>query len=307
MKLVTFSTTNDDYTRLGALRDEEVVDLLEAANRLKDQISIARPSQVNLLNIIDCLKDWDRWLPFLQELWKKLDDMDPADAGHVLSALADVKVHASIQAPGKIVCVGLNYADHCREQNIPLPERPLLFAKFPSTIINPGDAIHWPPGSSDQVDFEAELAVVIGRTAKDVPQDKALDYVAGYTIANDVSARDVQFSDGQWIRGKSFDTFCPLGPYLVTTDEIPDPQKLPVRCRVNGELLQDSNTSEMIFSVAEIIAFITRTSTLNPGDVICTGTPAGVGVFREPKIFLHPGDQVEIEIERLGTLRNPVA
>ncbi|MCB9099270.1 MAG: fumarylacetoacetate hydrolase family protein [Anaerolineales bacterium] len=220
--------------------------------------------------------------------------------------LSDIEIMAPVPNPSKIVCVGLNYHDHCREQGVAVPERPLLFAKFPSTLIGPEKSITLNSDVSQQVDYEAELALVIGRTARNVPLEAAYDYIAGYTIANDVSARDVQFSDGQWVRGKSFDTFCPLGPYLVTTDEIADPHNLAIRCRLNGELMQDSNTGEMIFKIPELIAFITQSSTLNPGDVIITGTPHGVGVFREPKVFLKSGDVVEVEIEGLGILRNSV-
>ncbi len=220
--------------------------------------------------------------------------------------LASVKLAPVIPDPAKIICIGLNYADHCREQHVEPPPNPVLFAKFATCLIGPGDAIRWPEGASEQVDYEAELAVVIGQRAWNVPQADALSVIAGYTIANDISARDVQFADKQWVRGKSFDTFCPLGPYLVTPDEVGDAQTLGIRCRVNGQLMQDSNTLEMIFKVPELIAFITRTTTLLPGDVICTGTPHGVGVFRDPQIFLKPGDVVEVEIDRLGSLRNPV-
>jgi acylpyruvate hydrolase len=213
---------------------------------------------------------------------------------------------APLRAPGKVIGVGLNYADHCREQNIDPPRSPVLFAKFPSAIIGPGETIRLPGAISQQVDYEAELAVVIGREARQVSEADAYNVVAGYMIANDVSARDVQFGDGQWVRGKSFDTFCPIGPYLVTADEAPDPHTLGIRCRVNGQTLQDSNTGEMIFSIPTLIAFITQAITLLPGDIISTGTPHGVGVFRDPKVFLRPGDVVEVEIDGLGVLRNPV-
>jgi 2-keto-4-pentenoate hydratase/2-oxohepta-3-ene-1,7-dioic acid hydratase in catechol pathway len=164
----------------------------------------------------------------------------------------------------------------------------------------------WPPHITQQVDYEAELAIVIGRKGRNIPLDETANYIAGYTIVNDVSARDVQFADGQWVRGKSFDTFCPMGPYLVTADEVADPQQLKIRCWVNGELRQDSNTAEMIFKIRELITFISQTCTLMPGDIISTGTPHGVGVFRDPPVFLQPGDVVEIEIEKLGRLRNNV-
>jgi 2,4-diketo-3-deoxy-L-fuconate hydrolase len=218
---------------------------------------------------------------------------------------ADVRLLAPLR-PGKILCIGLNYMDHCREQHIAPPDRPTLFAKFPSSVIAPGEPIRWPADFSEQVDYEAELAVVIGRTTQRVAAADALAHVFGYTAANDVTARDVQKGDKQWIRGKAADTFCPLGPVVVTTDEIPDPQQLSIGCRVNGESRQASHTREMIFPVAHIVSFISRAITLDPGDVILTGTPDGVGQYRDPKVFLKPGDRVEVELGDLGVLDNPV-
>ena len=185
------------------------------------------------------------------------------------------------------------------------PSAPLLFAKWPNTLIGHGEPIVL-PAESKEVDYEAELGVVIGTTAKHVSERDALDVVQGYICVNDVSARDLQFGDGQWTRGKSPDTFCPVGPRLVPREEIDDPQALAIRCVLNGETMQDSSTSQMIFSVAEIIAYVTRVITLEPGDLIATGTPAGVGVFRDPKVLLKDGDEVSVEIEGLGTLTNPV-
>ncbi|HEX5899309.1 MAG TPA: fumarylacetoacetate hydrolase family protein [Solirubrobacteraceae bacterium] len=211
----------------------------------------------------------------------------------------------SITRPGKIVCVGLNYHDHAEEGGAELPKAPLLFAKWSNTLIGHGDPIVL-PAESEQVDYEAELGVVIGTTAKHVSERDALDVVQGFICVNDVSARDLQFADGQWTRGKSPDSFCPVGPRLVPREEIDDPQALAIRCVLNGETMQDSSTSQMIFSVAEIIAYVTRVITLEPGDLIATGTPAGVGVFRDPKVLLKDGDEVSVEIEGLGTLTNPV-
>ncbi|MCL4303315.1 MAG: fumarylacetoacetate hydrolase family protein, partial [Anaerolineae bacterium] len=191
------------------------------------------------------------------------------------------------------------------EQKVDPPKAPLIFAKFPTAIIGPGETIRWDPALTSQVDFEAELAVVMGRTARHVAEAEALDYVAGYTICHDVSARDLQFGDSQWVRGKSLDTFCPLGPSLVTRDEIPDPHALAIRCTVNETVYQNSNTGEMIFHIPYLIAYISRAFTLLPGDIITTGTPDGVGVFRSPKIFLKDGDVVTIEVEGLGRLTNP--
>jgi 2-keto-4-pentenoate hydratase/2-oxohepta-3-ene-1,7-dioic acid hydratase in catechol pathway len=214
-------------------------------------------------------------------------------------------VPLSISRPGKIVCVGLNYLDHAQEGGMELPKAPLLFAKWPNTLIGDGEAIVLPPEATE-VDYEAELGVVIGTTAKRVSEAAALDHVEGYICLNDVSARDLQFADGQWTRGKSPDTFCPVGPRLVPREEIADPQTLAIRCLVNGEALQDSSTAQMIFSVAEIIAYTSQIITLEPGDLIATGTPAGVGVFRDPKVLLQDGDEVSVEIEGLGTLTNPI-
>jgi 2-keto-4-pentenoate hydratase/2-oxohepta-3-ene-1,7-dioic acid hydratase in catechol pathway len=210
-----------------------------------------------------------------------------------------------IDRPSKIVCVGLNYRDHAEEQGTELPSAPLLFAKWPNALIGPGEPIVI-PSVSNQVDYEAELGVVIGKRVRRVSEENALEAVRGYTCLNDVSARDLQFSDGQWTRGKSADTFCPVGPQLVPAAEVPDPQALGIRCVLNGVAMQDSTTANMIFTVAEVIAYASATMTLEPGDLIATGTPAGVGIFRDPPVLLKHGDEVTIEIDGLGTLTNPV-
>jgi 2-keto-4-pentenoate hydratase/2-oxohepta-3-ene-1,7-dioic acid hydratase in catechol pathway len=207
--------------------------------------------------------------------------------------------------PRNVLCIGLNYKDHAAEGGVPLPEKPVVFAKLTGCITGPGAPIALPPDTKE-VDYEAELAVVIGRRCRGVSTSDALNYVAGYTCLNDVSARDFQRGDGQWVRAKSQDTFGPMGPYLVTGEDIPDPQTLPIRCMVNGTILQDSNTDKMIFGVRELIAFISRGITLEPGDVISTGTPHGVGFARKPPIFLQAGDEVVVEIEGIGKLTNPV-
>jgi 2-keto-4-pentenoate hydratase/2-oxohepta-3-ene-1,7-dioic acid hydratase in catechol pathway len=209
-----------------------------------------------------------------------------------------------IERPGKIVCVGLNYRDHAEEQGVELPEEPLLFAKWPNALIGPGDPIVIPPLVT-KCDYEAELGVVIGARVRGVSSENALEAVRGYVCANDVSARDLQFKDGQWTRGKSVDTFCPVGP-LVPAGDIPDPHDLRIRAIVSGEVLQDSTTTNLIFGVDVIISHVSQTITLEPGDLILTGTPAGVGVFRNPQRLLRPGDEVTIEIEGVGTLTNPV-
>ncbi len=304
MKLVTY--VYQDTARLGALIDSQVVDLAQAYAACQscvnpDALPVEFPP--DMLTLLQ--GGWEAW-KIADNVVEWVASLPADEAAPYLTPLAEVRLGPPLANPGKIICIGLNYHDHCREQGVEVPQRPLLFAKFPTALIGPDAAITWPADVSQQVDYEAELAVVIGRQGRNIAVEQAFDYVAGYTIANDVSARDVQFSDGQWIRGKSFDTFCPIGPYLLTADEVADPQNLGIRCWVNGELRQNSNTFEMIFKIPELIAFISKTVTLLPGDIIITGTPDGVGVFRKPKVFLQPGDVVEIEIDRLGRLRNPV-
>jgi 2-keto-4-pentenoate hydratase/2-oxohepta-3-ene-1,7-dioic acid hydratase in catechol pathway len=209
-----------------------------------------------------------------------------------------------ITRPGKVLCVGLNYRAHAQEAGLPVPTRPLLFAKFPSCLIGPGEPI-WIPPISEQVDWEAELGVVIGETARRVPARRALDIVAGYVPFNDVSARDVQRSDGQWTRGKSLDTFGPVGA-MVPASQVADPQTLRLTCRVDGEVVQDGVTADMVFGVDEIIAFASEAITLEPGDLIATGTPAGIGGQQSPPRYLHAGENVEVEVQLVGTVGNPV-
>jgi 2-keto-4-pentenoate hydratase/2-oxohepta-3-ene-1,7-dioic acid hydratase in catechol pathway len=220
--------------------------------------------------------------------------------------LQDARLLAPVRAPEKILAIGLNYADHARETGVEPPKSPVTFVKTNNSIAGPGDPIRYSKDDSVQVDYEVELAVVIGRTTRRVDVDHALDSVLGYTVCNDVSARDAQFSDGQWVRGKSFDSFCPLGPWIITGDEIGDVGRLKIQCRVNGKTLQDSSTSEMIFGVAEIISYLSRVMTLQPGDVIATGTPSGVGFARTPPVYLLDGDVVECEVAGIGVLGNRV-
>jgi 2-keto-4-pentenoate hydratase/2-oxohepta-3-ene-1,7-dioic acid hydratase in catechol pathway len=219
------------------------------------------------------------------------------------------KLLAPVQ-PSSIICIGLNYRKHAEETGAKFPEYPVVFFKGINTLQNPGDAIQIPTHlRSDEVDYECELAVVIGRACKNVARQNALDYVLGYTCCNDVSARDWQIKrgGGQWCRGKSFDTFSPLGPVLVTPEEIPDPNALKIRTVLNGQVMQDWNTSDMIFKVAVLIEFLSGSTTLLPGTVILTGTPHGVGMAQKPPRWLKAGDNVTIEIEKIGALQNPVA
>lgn len=224
------------------------------------------------------------------------------EAGNVAKLLAPL-------VPSSILCIGLNYKHHAAESGMAAPERPILFVKGINTLQNPGDPIEIPTAfRSNEVDYECELAVVIGKAAKNVKRENALDYVLGYTCANDVSARDwqIKLGGGQWCRGKFFDTFAPLGPCLVTTDEIPNPNALKIRTILNDEVVQDWNTDDMIFDVPALIEFLSGSTTLLPGTVILTGTPHGVGMARKPQLWLKEGDTVTIEIEKIGQLTNPV-
>ncbi|XP_039257899.2 oxaloacetate tautomerase fahd2, mitochondrial-like [Styela clava] len=225
---------------------------------------------------------------------------------HIITR-SEIKLLSPVTRPDKIICVGMNYKDHCLEQNAPIPEEPIIFSKFPSCIIASGDPIVLPK-ISDSVDWEVELAVVIGKRGKNIEESEAMDYVAGYTVAHDVSARDWQMQKNgkQWLLGKTFDTFCPLGPVIVTKDALPNPHKLALCCLVNNFPMQDSSTDQLIFKTEEIIAWVSQFSTLEPGDLILTGTPPGVGVFRKPPVYMKPGDVITCEVEGIGRITNTV-
>lgn len=289
MKLVTYEArgTAGGAARVGLLRDERVIDL---ADLLPD----APPDLLGVL----------RGGPEALEALRAAAGAAGADQGRPLS---EVRLLAPIPRPGKVIGVGRNYGAHAAEGGLEAQEKPRLFTKVPSCVVGP-DAPIEKPASVTKLDWEAELAVVVGRTLRDVPESEALDHVAGYTLLNDVSAREFQFDvkPPQTSFAKSMDGFCPMGPWLVTTDEIPDPGHLPVRCRVNGETMQDGNTHDMIFTVPVILSYVSRYVTLEPGDVIATGTPEGVGCFRKPPVYLQPGDRVEVEIPGLGVLANTV-
>jgi 2-keto-4-pentenoate hydratase/2-oxohepta-3-ene-1,7-dioic acid hydratase in catechol pathway len=230
---------------------------------------------------------------------------DPAPGGRVVDP-ATTQIHAPIGRPGKIICVGLNYHDHCREQSIDPPPYPMLFSKFANAVSNPGASVTRPV-ATEQLDLECELAVVIGRRASRIGLEEARAVIFGYTILNDITMRDLQREDRQWLRAKGSDGFAPIGPVVVTADEIADPQALRMRSSVNGETWQDSTTAEMIFDVATVVAFASRTITLEPGDVIATGTPAGVGHYQDPPRYLAGGDRLRCEIEGIGVLESTVA
>ncbi|HET7580281.1 MAG TPA: fumarylacetoacetate hydrolase family protein [Bacillales bacterium] len=285
MKIVTFEM--EGKKKVGVIRGEHVVCLNEILNQ----------PDLTMFQLVE------EGLYSINKVQDKVEAADGEPDHQVIFHLHDVSLKAPLENPGKVVCVGNNYMDHCKEQNVEPPEKPLIFSKWTSCIAGPNDSIILPQ-ESKQVDYEAELGVVIQTTGKHIKEETALDHVFGYIIVNDISARDVQFSDGQWVRGKSFDTFAPCGPYLVTADEIGDPQQLSIRTEVNGNTLQDSNTKEMIFSVAHIISYLSNGFTFEPGDLIATGTPHGVGVFRDPQVFLEDGDEVKINIEGLGILTN---
>jgi acylpyruvate hydrolase len=287
MRLVMF--IRDAAQRLGALADRGGQDVVIDLNRANPRLPV---------DIIAFLNGGDDNRALAEQA---LAD-PPADA---VLARGAVRLIAPIPRPGKIICIGLNYRDHAAESNAPLPEYPVVFAKYANTVIGPGDAIVL-PRVTEQVDYEGELGIVIGARVRDVPEAEALACVAGYLPFNDVSARDYQMRTSQWTIGKTFDTFAPMGPALVTADEVPDPHNLGLRVTIGDEVLQDSNTRHLIFRVPQLIAYLSSVMTLEPGDVIASGTPAGVGAARTPKRWLRPGETVCVEIERLGRLENPV-
>ncbi len=292
MKLVTYQHVSGP--RLGAIRDEQIVDLLQADPSLP----------ADMLGLLDLGPDG------LSRAAAALATAQVATAPVATAPVArgNPKLLAPLLRPKKVICIGLNYADHASETGKQPPPEPIVFNKFPTAVIGPETAIQL-PGQSEKVDYEAELVAVIGLSGRNIPEHKALDHVAGYCCGNDVSARDWQVGKpgGQWLLGKTFDTFAPMGPALVTADEVGDPGNLGIRFRLNGTILQDSRTSELIFPVSSLISYLSEVITLEPGDVIFTGTPAGVGVARDPRVFLKPGDVAEVEIDHVGLLRNPVA
>ena len=306
MNIISFATAESDWKqpRLGIILHDGTRDL---GYRL-DCERLFEPSHrpTNPLSWFDLDGEWlQRASQTAKELVKDEVALERAKANGLLVSSKDAYWFAPVPRPGKLICIGLNYRDHAAESNMAIPERPVIFSKFPTCVIAPGEPVVI-PSTSHQVDYEAELAVVIGRRAKNVKASRAIDYVLGYTAFNDVSARDFQFADGQWQRGKSCDTFAPMGQTIVTTDEIADPHKLSIKLVLNGQTMQDSNTDQLIFGVPELIEFLTESITLEPGDVIATGTPPGVGFARKPPVFLKPGDQMEVLIEGIGGLGNPI-
>lgn len=319
MKLVTYESARQP--RVGVVEGDFIVDVratlaLLAARRVPRLVA-SRPAFRNAArklvqgapprDMVELVSRGKDWLDALGTVTSALARaLDPRRAHKTLfTPLGRARLRAPIPKPGKICAVGLNYADHAREQGKEPPAKPILFLKGPNTVIGPGDSIQLPINSS-QVDYEAEFAVVIGQHAKRVSEQDAWDYVAGFTVMNDVSARDMQYGDKQWFRGKSCDTFGPMGPWIVTRDEVSDPDNLRISLTLNGQTMQESNTRELIFKIPYLISYLSQSMTWEPGDILMTGTPGGVGHYRQPPVYLQPGDRVSVTIELIGTLTNPV-
>ena len=315
MRLVMYSAT--EAPRLGAVHDDQVIDL----NRAHRAYLAAIGDDCESPELTDALVPADS-LAYLRGGHRSAEAagatlewvLEQLRSGStptglwgepLVRPLRAVQLTAPVLHPRKIVCVGLNYRDHAEEQGAKIPKNPILFAKFDRSLVGHGEDVEH-PAVTEQLDYEAELAVVIGRSGRHIPEESALDHVAGYAAFNDITSRDVQLADRQWLRGKMGDTHAPFGPYLVTADEVADPGALGIRLWCNGELLQDSSTSQLIFGIAELIAFTSASVTLEVGDVIATGTPSGVGFARKPPVFLQPDDTVRVEIDGLGVLENRI-
>jgi len=303
MKLAQFKTKDSQQQKLGILIGDVACDVAELARAVKSAGGDPPAWMLEVTNTLDVITRGPAALTAIEALVNGRHSS--AGRGHATAYKLDSIEFLPAVYPGKILAIGRNYAEHAAEGGSDLPTAPLLFNKLPNALSAHNAPIVLPPIST-QVDFEAELAVIIGRIAKRVTEAEALDYVFGYSLINDVSARDLQFGDKQWTRGKSLDTFAPLGPFITTRDEIEDVQSLKIEGVLNGEVMQSSNTSRMIFKVAYLVSYLSQGITLQPGDVIASGTPDGVGIFRKPPVLLKPGDVFEVEIEKLGTLRNPV-
>jgi 2-keto-4-pentenoate hydratase/2-oxohepta-3-ene-1,7-dioic acid hydratase in catechol pathway len=316
MKLVTCESGKQ--TQLGVVEGDYVVDVATALDliangrianpKLAAAVKAVRKAGGTPRDMIELLACGERFFKALSTVTSGLAAAFQNGKGPkgLLTPLSRARLRAPIARPNKVTCIGLNYADHAREQGLEPPSKPIYFLKSCNTICGPGDKIVLPPNST-KVDYEAEFVVVIGKSGKRIPEEKAHEHIAGYMIMNDVSARDMQYSDKQWYRGKSCDTFAPTGPWIVTQDEIPDPHNLRIFLTLNGQTMQDSNTNNLIFKVPFLISYLSQSVTWDVGDLISTGTPCGVGVYRKPQVFLKPGDTVSITVERIGTLTNPVA
>lgn len=309
MKLVSFSTTNIPKPHLGIVVNDEVLDVDLAGRALK----LTPPDQ--MLDLIEHYEQGKRDLDTIFEKIgkRRLSEVRTFSEIGAVHKLSDVQLAAPIPQPRKnVMCMALNYLEHAKEtadlrnRSAEAPADPVLFTKSTTTVIGPYDTFELDSTISDQIDWEAELGVIIGKRGKNISEEDALSYIFGYTVINDITARDLQSRHKQFFKGKSLDGSCPMGPWIVTADEIADPQNLAIRLRVNGVLKQDSNSSEMIFPIKTILAVLSKGMTLEPGDIIATGTPSGVGFSRNPPEFLHPGDLMETEIEGIGVLKNPI-
>ncbi|WP_186669149.1 fumarylacetoacetate hydrolase family protein [Sporosarcina sp. BP05] len=296
MKFMTFRYQST--TRLGVLQENSVLDL-NALHKLYNNDDFILPTTMEQLIQMN-----EKSLPYVEQLLRYYENNEGV-LTDISYNLSEIEILAPVLTPEKIICVGLNYMDHCIETGLEPPASPVIFSKYANAIIGEKDAIEIPINST-QVDFEAELVVVIGKEAKRITEEAAEEYIFGYTIMNDVSARDHQFSDGQWVRGKTADTFAPIGPIIVTKDEVDDPNNLDIYLTLNGEVMQQSNTKNLIFRIPYILSYLSQSITLKPGDLIATGTPPGVGMGRNPKVWLKDGDQLSISIENIGTLTNSV-
>ena len=299
MRLVTYARMG--VPSIGVELESGILDIPDAASHFGRKYHVRGHSfPTTMMDLLQWASGIDVVRQIVQRYMKT-----PKSERIMTRPLDSITLEAPISRPGKIVALGKNYLDHVEETGSDVPEFPVIFAKFPSSVIGPDDPIHIPEVSS-MIDWEVELGLIIGKSCKDVNEKKSLEYVAGYTVINDVSARDLQMGDGQWVRGKSLDGFCPMGPCIVTQDELDDASKLKMHTKVNGVLKQESSTSKMIFDVRKIVSFLSKSFTLEPGDVIATGTPSGVGFVREPPEFLKAGDRLELYIEKIGYLRNKV-
>jgi len=313
MKLVTYESARQ--SRLGVVQGDAVVDVAAAyglisKGRIADAKVAAAAEVLRKLgrapqDMMELLGLGERYRKALGVVAAHAAAMGKQSPKGLLVPLRSAKLRAPVAHPNKITCIGLNYADHAREGGQEPPPAPIFFLKSHNTICGPGDPIKLPPNST-QVDYEAEFAVVLGKRGSRIPESDAYKYVAGYTLLHDVSARDMQFADKQWFRGKSCDTFAPTGPWIVTPDEVPDPHNLRISLTLNGETLQDSNTSNLIFKVPFLISYLSQSVTWEVGDLISTGTPPGVGFARKPPVFMKAGDTVSVTVEGIGTLTNPV-
>jgi acylpyruvate hydrolase len=297
MKLVRFST-NGQSPRLGALQGDRIADLQASVAATLTRRGVTRAAEIAAALVPNSAREFMEGGPAAEEAIAGIKEWVTVPA-------SSARLHAPITDPGKFICIGLNYRDHAEEANQPIPKEPPIFAKWSNAILDPGEPILKPRGSN-MLDWEVELGVVIGRTARFVPKEKALDYVWGYTIVNDVSARDFQFIGSQWMAGKIPETFAPVGPSIADRTEIPDPHVLELKLWVNGKQMQSGNTKTFIFDVRYLVSYLSNLITLSPGDLIATGTPPGVGFARKPPVFLQPGDTCRLEITGLGQIENGV-